>query len=65
MATDNRSPTIDSKRLRSLLDDVKGFGHSAGTGGVNRLAFSDADMEARRWIARQMEETGLAVRWDG
>lgn len=65
MVTDTRPPAVNSERLRALFDDIKGFGGSAGTAGFNRIAFSDADMEARRWLARQMEEAGLAVRWDG
>lgn len=59
------SPTIDSTRLRRLLDGVNRFGRSAGIAGWNRPAFSDADTAVRRWFAGIMEETGLTVRSDG
>ncbi|HET7411619.1 MAG TPA: Zn-dependent hydrolase [Pararhizobium sp.] len=65
MADRAQSPRINSERLRALLDGVNAFGHSAGTGGFNRPAFSDADMAVRRWFAGQMKEAGLVVRRDG
>ena len=64
MAKKDTSPVIDSERLRRLFDGVNAFGRLEG-GGFDRRALSDADMEARRWLAAEMEGSGLAVRWDG
>lgn len=64
MSGNRNSPSIRVDRLRALLDGVNQFGRSEETGGFNRPAFSDADLEARRWFAEQMEQTGLHVRWD-
>ncbi len=55
--------TIDPDRLMGDLRTLAQFG-KLGTG-VDRTAFSEADMEARRWLLRRMEEAGLAVRIDG
>ena len=55
--------TIDPGRLMSDLRALAEFG-KVGTG-VDRTAFSDADMEARRWLRGRMEEAGLAARIDG
>ncbi len=65
MAKKDNSPVVDSERLRRLFDGVNGFGQLGEGGGFDRRAFSDADLEARRWFAAQMEEAGLSVRWDG
>ncbi|MGN6551348.1 MAG: Zn-dependent hydrolase [Pararhizobium sp.] len=64
MADEARSPRIDGERLRSLFDGLNRFGRSASTGGYSRPAFSDEDMEARRWIAGQMDDAGLDVSRD-
>ena len=50
-------------RLRKDLDDLGKFGEAPG-GGMMRTALSDADLEARRWFKRRMEEAGLQVRED-
>jgi N-carbamoyl-L-amino-acid hydrolase len=57
-------PSIDSKRLRRLLNGVNDFGANPETGGWNRIGFSDADMAARRWFGRVMRDDGLAVHSD-
>lgn len=54
---------IDPDRLMGDLRALAQFG-KLGTG-VDRTAFSEADMEARRWLLGRMEEAGLAVRIDG
>ena len=57
-------PTIDSQRLRRLLDGVNAFGRNPETGGFNRVGFSDADTAVRRWFAETMARDGLTVRTD-
>ena len=55
--------TIDPDRLMGDLRALAEFGR-VGTG-VDRTAFSEPDMEARRWLRARMEEAGLAARIDG
>ena len=50
---------IDPERLLADLRHLATFGKH-GTG-VTRLAFSEPDIEARRWLRRRMEEAGLAA----
>lgn len=57
-------PVIDSARLRRLLDGVNAFGFNKGTGGFNRVGYSDADIAVRDWFASQMQASGLAVTHD-
>ncbi len=54
---------INSDRLwQSILESGK-IGASHG-GGLNRPAFSLADMEVRKWFVRKLGEAGLEVRVD-
>lgn len=50
--------------MRAILDGLNAFGANPATGGYNRTGFSDADMDARRWLAGLMQREGLAVSWD-
>ncbi len=50
---------IDPVRLLADLRHLATFGRH-GTG-VTRLAFSEPDIEARRWLRGRMEEAGLAA----
>lgn len=54
---------VQEVRLRKDLEDLGEFGEAPG-GGIMRTALSDADLEARRWFKRRMEEAGLRVRED-
>jgi N-carbamoyl-L-amino-acid hydrolase len=56
-------PTIDAARLLGDLRHLRGIG-AQGTG-VVRPAFSDKDMEARRWLQARCEEAGLEAAIDG
>jgi beta-ureidopropionase / N-carbamoyl-L-amino-acid hydrolase len=56
-------PRINGPRLRVWLEDLAHIGRRPG-GGVDRLAFSDADREARAFVRSLMEEAGLEVRVD-
>lgn len=56
-------PRIDPQRL---LDDLRCLRAIGAQGhGVVRPAFSAADLEARRWLARRFSEAGLAATIDG
>jgi len=56
-------PRIDGDRINGWLADFSRFGRRAD-GGVDRVAFSDADLEGRAWVQALMEEMGLDVRVD-
>lgn len=57
-------PHVDRARLEASLLTLGEIGRDPSTGGINRTAFSDADLEARRWFISQLESAGLAVRID-
>jgi len=56
-------PRLDGKQLLKDLYSLAHFGASSG-GAINRLAYGEADQEARRWVEDQMRELGLTVRTD-
>ncbi|WP_119166357.1 hydantoinase/carbamoylase family amidase [Algihabitans albus] len=53
---------IDSERLLADLDKLRTFGR-CGTG-VVRPAYSEAELDARRWLAERIAEAGLEVAVD-
>jgi N-carbamoyl-L-amino-acid hydrolase len=56
--------TIDAARLRRSLEDLARFGRNP-EGGVSRIAWSQADREARAWLRESlMSGIGLEVRID-
>ncbi len=55
---------INSQDLQQDLDALNQFGQNPSTGGMNRVAYNEADMQARRWLDAEMRELGLAVRVD-
>ncbi len=57
------APQIDGARLAADLETLAEFGATAA-GGVNRVAYSGADLEARDWIDAHLSELGMAVRRD-
>jgi N-carbamoyl-L-amino-acid hydrolase len=54
---------INLPRLRNDLEALGNIGRTP-EGGVWRSSFSEADMEARRWYLRRIEEAGLQHRVD-
>lgn len=56
-------PRINAERLLADLRRFAEFG--AYKTGVHRPTYSEADMESRRWLARQYEAIGLAAHIDG
>lgn len=59
-----RAAVADSKRLQEHLAELAHFGADREGGGVNRVAFSDADVAGRAYVKRLMEAAGLEVRID-
>jgi N-carbamoyl-L-amino-acid hydrolase len=55
---------INIDRLKKDLEDLGRIGRDAG-GGISRLSFSPADLEARGWLKKRIEEAGLGYRQDG
>jgi N-carbamoyl-L-amino-acid hydrolase len=55
---------IDINRLKRDLEELGRIGRIE-RGGVNRPSFSPADLEARTWLRKKMEEAGLCYRQDG
>lgn len=55
---------VDANRFLNDLHELRRFG-AAGVGkGVTRPAYSEPDIEARKWLAARMEEAGLTPRFD-
>src|SRR6266702_4496129 len=53
----------DTKRMEDRIKELSAFGANR-EGGVSRVAFSDADVEGRKYIGSLMEKAGLKVRVD-
>lgn len=55
---------VDPDRFLADLHKLRSFGASGVGKGVVRPAYSDADVDARQWLAGQMEAAGLRVEID-
>jgi N-carbamoyl-L-amino-acid hydrolase len=55
---------INGARMKQDLEDLGRIGREEH-GGVSRLSFSPADLEARAWLKKRIEEAGLCYRQDG
>src|SRR5947209_1389297 len=53
----------DAKRMEERIKELSEYGANR-EGGVSRVAFSDADVEGRKYIRSLMEKAGLKVRVD-
>ncbi len=54
---------VDGDRLNRTLTELARFG-ATPDGGVSRVAYSDADLAAREWVATLMGDAGLDVSVD-
>jgi N-carbamoyl-L-amino-acid hydrolase len=54
---------VSGERLLRDLNDLSAFG-GRDDGGLDRLAWSEADLEGRRWFAQRLRDSGLEVRVD-
>lgn len=57
------APVIDGARLNARLAQLATFGQRPD-GGVDRVAYSPADLAARAWIEPLLRDAGLVVRRD-
>jgi len=58
---------VDSRKLRERIESLSVFGRPAGgtfADGVSRTAYSDADVEGRRYVMAEMKAAGLQPRID-
>src|SRR5438552_3687193 len=61
------APRVDARRLRERIEALSVFGRPAGGAfaeGVSRVAYSDADVDGRRYVMAQMTAAGLQPRID-
>src|SRR4029450_11509257 len=61
------SPTIDAARLRNRLERLSYHGRAPGgtfADGVNRVAYSTADLTARAWMIDEIKSAGIVPRID-
>jgi N-carbamoyl-L-amino-acid hydrolase len=54
---------VNAERIESRIRELSQFGSNPG-GGVSRVAFSDADIQSRKYIISLMEQAGLKTRID-
>jgi N-carbamoyl-L-amino-acid hydrolase len=57
-------PFLDGEQLLEDLEQLSEIGRNPA-GGLDRMAFSPADMEGRRWVKARMQAAGLETRTDG
>jgi N-carbamoyl-L-amino-acid hydrolase len=61
------APPIDAVRLRTRLERLSEFGRPDGAtfdAGVSRVAYSEADLAARRWLMNEVASAGFTPRID-
>jgi N-carbamoyl-L-amino-acid hydrolase len=66
-ATDQQNLRIDARKLRERIEKLSTFGRPAGgafADGVSRVAYSDADVDGRRFVMTEMKGAGLQPRID-
>lgn len=57
--------TVDIERIKSDILELAKIGYNEQDRGIYRMAFSDEDMEGKRWLLHRIEETGLEASSDG
>lgn len=59
----NTLPYLDGEQLLDDLEQLSQIGQNPA-GGIDRIAFNDADLAGRLWVADRMKAAGLTVRTD-
>ncbi len=57
--------SVDIERIKRDILDLAAIGRSGEDRGIYRMAFTDADMEGKRWLRKRIEENGLEPSSDG
>jgi N-carbamoyl-L-amino-acid hydrolase len=58
-------PSICLDRLKKDILGLSQIGRNPADRGIYRMAFTEADMEGKRWLDERMREGGFDVQWDG
>ena len=58
-------PRVEIERIKSDILALAEIGRNERDRGIYRMAFTDADMEGKRWLLHRIEETGLEAASDG
>ncbi len=58
-------PRVDIERIKADILALAEIGRDERSRGIYRMAFSDADMEGKRWLLHRIEENGLRPGSDG
>ncbi|TWT53654.1 Hydantoin utilization protein C [Rubripirellula amarantea] len=56
---------VNLQRIKSDILALAEIGRNQTDHGIYRMAFTDADMEGKRWLKSQIEDAGLPYRIDG
>ena len=56
---------VDLDRIKTDILDLAAIGRNERDGGLYRMAFTDADIEAKRWLLHRIEENNLLPASDG
>lgn len=64
-SVENTAVAITMDRLKSELLELAQIGRNETDHGIYRMAFTDADMDARRWLMKKMEAAGIQAHMDG
>lgn len=57
--------SIDLERIKRDILTLAEIGRNQDNGGIYRMAFTDADMQGKRWLTKRIEESGLVASIDG
>lgn len=57
--------SVDLERIKADIHSLAAIGHNADDRGIYRMAFTDADMEGKRWLLHRIEENELEGASDG
>lgn len=56
---------VDIERIKCDILTLAAIGRSEQDGGIYRMAFTNEDMEGKRWLLHRIEENGLKPASDG
>ncbi|MBT8043466.1 MAG: Zn-dependent hydrolase [Verrucomicrobiae bacterium] len=56
---------VDLEQIKANVLELAAIGRNADDRGIYRMAFTDKDMEAKRWLAERIKNAGLIASTDG
>jgi N-carbamoyl-L-amino-acid hydrolase len=57
--------SVDLDRIKRDILTLAEIGRNHDDGGIYRMAFTDADMQGKRWLTERIEQSGLMASVDG